>query len=103
MKKTMKKIATMVAKIYMEILTIVLVYASTSFLVDIGYDMDWWGWGGCMDETFWVGLLAVIAYQVIRYQTRERVNTYLEKVNPKIQQIVTAANLIAKCDKDEAA
>lgn len=99
----MRKIMTGIAKVYMEVLTHVVIFASVNFLVDIGYDADWWRFGGCMDETFWVGFLAMCIYQVVRYQTRERLNSYMNKINPKIEQIAGALNRIENSSKDKVA
>ena len=102
MKNTMKKIATMVAKIFMEILTCVFAVTCGCLAMDILYEYTSWGIGQG-EDVFYGGIFALMAYMVIRYQTRERVNNYLEKVNPKIQQIVTAANRIANSDEDKVA
>ena len=99
----MRKIMTGIAKVYMEILTHVVIFAAVNFLVDIGYSADWWCYGGCLDETFWVGFLAVCAYQVIRYNARESMRSYVEKVCPKVEQIVGAVNRIENANKDKVA
>lgn len=103
MKKTMRRIMETMAKVYMELLTNAVFVLVTAFIMDFGWNEDWWCAVGGGWDSIAVGILVASVYQVVRYQGQKRIKTYLETINPKIQQIVTAANLIAKCDRDEAA
>ena len=102
MKKTMRRIAETMAKVFMECMTIVFAFTCGCLMMDILY--EWTSWSiGQGEDSIYGGLFFVLGYVVLRYQTRERVNAYLEKVNPKIEQIVGAVNRIEKANKDEAA
>ena len=103
MKKTMRKIAETIAKIYMEVLTNSVIIAVTAFIMDFGWDEDWWSAVGGGWDSIVVGILVCSCYQVIRYQGQKKVKAYMEQINPKIQQIVTAANRIANSDEDKVA
>ena len=49
------------------------------------------------------GFLAILGYQVIRYQARERLNSYLNKVNPKIERVAGMLDQINETSKDKVA
>ena len=100
MKNTMKKIATMVAKIFMEILTCVFAVTCGCLAMDILYEYTSWGIGQG-EDAFYGGIFALMAYMVIRYQTRERVNNYLEKINPKIEHVAGMLNQINETSKED--
>lgn len=98
----MKKIATMVAKIFMEVLTCVFAFTCGCLAMDILYEYTSWPIGQGEDAIYG-GIFMLMAYMVIRYQTRERVKSYMEQVNPKVEQIVSAVNRIEKANKDKVA
>ena len=103
MKKTMRKIAEVIAKVYMELLTNAVFVLVTAFIMDFGWNEDWWDSVGGGWDSIAVGILVASVYQVIRYQGQKKFKTYMEQINPKIEQIVGAVNRIEQTSKDEAA
>jgi hypothetical protein len=87
----------------MELLTNAVVITATAFIMDFGWAEDLWDSVGGGWDSIVVGILVASIYQVIRYQGQKRIKTYMGQINPKIQQIVTAANRIANSDEDKVA
>ena len=99
----MKKIGKGIVKVFMELMTCTFSFVVGCFVCDFMYEMtDNWSWG-CDTESIAMGLMFLLGYIVIRYQARERLNSYMETINPKVEQIVSAVNRIERANKDEAA
>ena len=86
MKKTMRKIAEIIAKVYMEMLTNGVIIIVTALIIDFGWAEDWWDSVGGGWDSIAVGILMAAVYQVIRYQTNKKINDYLNRVNPKVDK-----------------
>lgn len=103
MKKTMRRIMETMAKVYMELLTNAVFVLVTAFIMDFGWDEDWWDAVGGGWDSIVVGILVASVYQVVRYQGQKRIKNYLETINPKVEKLVGAINRIETVNKDEAA
>lgn len=95
----MRKIMTVMAQVFMEIMTIAFVAMVGLMVNDVLYQyMDYW-----YAEEWQALAISVIGYMVIRYHAREARNNYLAMVYPKIEKLVGAIDRIEKTNKDEAA
>jgi hypothetical protein len=72
------------------------------FICDVLYEYTSWRIGQDWGSAF-LGAFVLFGSMVIRYQIKRKTDDYLEQINPKIQQIVTAANRIANSDEDKVA
>lgn len=96
----MRRFAEMIAKVFMETLTVVFAAMGCMLVNDVLYEYvdNWYG------ETWQAALIGVIGYMVIRYQTRTQMENYMMNVSPKVIQLISAVNRITNADdKDEAA
>lgn len=98
----MKKIARMIGRVFMEMLTCTFVVCCGCLLMDILYEYTSWKIGQDM-ESMVGGLFALLGYVVIRYQGQRSIDRYMEQVSPKIERVAGMLDRIENSSKDKVA
>ena len=96
----MKKIAKMVGRVFMEMLTCAFVVCCGCLLMDILYEYTSWTIGQDM-ESMVGGLFALLGYTVIRYQGQRSIDRYMTTINPKIERVAGMLNQINESSKED--